>query len=323
MESSRSPRSRLSLEDLDRIFESVKNWGRWGAEDERGTLNYITPQHIRAAAGLVRAGKTVSLAIPIRTDPDPENPWPALHHMTLTGDPEMHQSVRDDPDGADEPRWNQDFIGMNYHGESHSHIDALCHCLYRGRLYNDISVASVTSRGAERGGMGVAEHGIATRGVLLDIPRLRGVPWLEPGTAIFVEELEAAEAQAGLRVDQGDVFLLRTGQGRRRVELGAWPSWDHSSNVHPTTMVWLHDRRVAVFGSDGNSETNPGPIKGSRSPNHALAIAAMGMHLMDNLELEDLATVCEQEGRWEFQCVIAPLRLRRATGSPINPIAIF
>lgn len=302
----------ISREEFDRLFEAVKNWGRWGPDDERGTLNYITPEHVRAAAALVRSGQSVSLAVPIRTEVDPENPRPALHYM-------IHTREID----TGEPRWNQDFIGIEYHGESQSHIDALCHCLYRDQLYNHIPPTSVTSKGASRGGIGVAEHGIVGRGVLLDIPRLRGVAWLEPGTAVTTEELEAAETAQGLQVGEGDILLLRTGHHRRRVELGPWPSWESSSSLHVRAMLWLHQRRVSALGADSDNEVNPSPVECLVSPIHALAIPAMGMHLLDTLQLEDLATLCAAEHRWAFQLVVAPLRLPVATGSPVNPIAIF
>ena len=155
--------ARMTADEFDRLFESLKNWGRWGTDDERGTLNFVTARQVAAAAALVRSGRHVSLALPIRTEPDPENPRPALHHMTQTSDV-----------GAGEPRWNQDFIGMDYHGESQTHLDAVCHCLYRGQMYNALPAESVTVRGASRAGLGVAEHGIVARGVLLDVPRLRG-----------------------------------------------------------------------------------------------------------------------------------------------------
>lgn len=303
---------RMTRDEFDALFESVKHWGHWGADDERGTLNYIGPDQVRAAAALVRSGRHVSLSVPVRTEADPENPRPAQFFMTLMSDVDMG-----------EPRWNQDYIGIEYHGESQSHIDALCHCLYRRQLYNDIPEASVTSRGATRGGIGVAAHGIVGRGVLLDIPRLRGIAWLEPGTAVHADELEAAERAQGVRVAEGDLLLLRTGQHRRRLELGPWPSWERSAGLHARAMRWVHERRVAVLGADSDGEVNPSPVEGVVSPNHALAIAAMGMHLLDTLQFEELAALCEEEGRWEFQCVVAPLRLPAATGSPINPIAIF
>jgi kynurenine formamidase len=306
------PSPRVSLEEFERLFEQVKNWGRWGAEDERGALNYVTPERTQAAAGLIRSGHSVSLSLTVNTEAGPDNPRPAIHYMTMQHDIDVG-----------EPRWNFDFIGIDFHGNAQSHVDALCHCVYRGALYNGESPGVVTSQGATRQAITVAEHGVLGRGVLLDIPRLRGVPWLEPGTAILPDELEAAERAQGVRVQAGDILLVRLGHHRRRLELGAWPSWDWSAGLHVSSMPWIHGRQVAVIGSDCDSDALPSPVEGVVQPVHALALTAMGMLMLDNLQLEDLAARCEAEGRWEFFCVIAPLRIAGGTGSPCNPIALF
>ena len=293
------------------------NWGRWGPHDERGTLNYLTPEHVRAAAALVRLGRTVSLSLPINTVAGPDNPRPALHHMVRTFDIPS-------PRGA--TQFATDFMGSEVHGNCKTHLDALCHNAYKGKLYNGKSTDSVTSQGATILDITSYAHGIVGRGVLLDIPRLRGVKWLEPGEAVTREELEASERAQGVSLQEGDIFLFRTGHHRRRLEFGPWDSGyegEGRAGLHATAMLLLHERKVAAFLPDGDGEAVPGHVEGVGSPIHALQIAAMGMACADNLQFEDLIGECTQEGRWEFMIVAAPLRLPGGTGSLFNPIAIF
>jgi kynurenine formamidase len=159
--------------------------------------------------------------------------------------------------------------------------------------------------------------------VLLDVPRLRGVAWLEPGEHVFTEDLEGAEREQGLSVAEGDILLIRTGHAKRLLELGAWDTDSTKAGLHPSAAPFLADRRVAALGSDGNNDTTPSPTEGIDFPIHALALNAMGIHLLDYLQFEDLATACAREGRWEFLFVASPLRVIGGTGSPLNPIAIL
>jgi len=307
----------MSAREFDELFKKVCNWGRWGSDDERGTLNYITPSHVRAAAGLVRSGRSVSLAVPINTVAGPDNPRPAVHYMVQTYD------VKSD---LGEPQFLLDYLASEFHGDCHTHIDALCHIAYKGKLYNGKSASSVTSHGPGFMDITTYAHGIVGRGVLLDIPRLRGVKWLEPGEAVTRGELEAAEKAQGVRLGEGDIFLFRTGHHRRRLELGSWNNGydgEGKAGLHATTMLTLHERRVGAFLPDGDGETVPSNVEGVAYPIHTLQIAAMGMACADSLQFEELVKVCEEERRWEFMVVIAPLRLPRGTGSLFNPIAIF
>jgi kynurenine formamidase len=309
--------ARISAQEFDQLFQKVSNWGRWGPDDERGTLNYISPVHVRAAAALVRSGRSVSLAIPINTVAGPDNPHPAVHHMVQTYDVLSELG---------EPSFALDYLASEFHGDCHTHIDALCHIAYKGKLYNGKPVSSVTSRGPTLMDITAYAHGIVGRGVLLDIPRLRGVKWLEPGEAVTREELEAAEKAQGVRLGEGDIFLFRTGHHRRRLELGPWNNGydgEGKAGLHATTMLMLHERKVAAFLPDGDGETVPSNVEQVAYPIHALQIGAMGMACADSLQFEELVRVCEEEHRWEFMVVIAPLRLPRGTGSLFNPIAIF
>jgi len=307
----------VSRKEFDELFQSVCNWGRWGADDERGTLNYITPDHVRRAAALVRSGRSVSLAIPINTVAGPDNPRPAVHYMVQGYDICSHLG---------EPQFATDFLASEFHGDCHTHIDALCHIAYQGKLYNGKSVGTVTSQGPTIYDITTYAHGIVGRGVLLDIPRLRSVKWLEPGEAVTAAELEAAEKAQGVSLEEGDIMLLRTGHHRRRLELGPWNNGydgEGKAGLHVFAIRLLHERKVAAFLPDGDGETVPSNVEGVAYPIHALQIAAMGMACADSLQFEELVKVCEQEKRWEFMVVATPLRLPGGTGSLFNPIAVF
>jgi len=307
----------VSKADFERLFQAVRNWGRWGPDDERGTLNFIQPLHIRRAAALVRSGRSVSMAIPINKTAGPDNPHPAIHYMVQNFD--IHSDLG-------EPQFSMDFLASECHGDCHTHIDALCHIGYKGKLYNGNPVSTVTSRGPTLQDLTAYAHGIVGRGVLLDIPRLRGVKWLEPGEAVCTAELEAAEKAQGVRLGEGDIFVFRTGHHRRRLELGPWNNGydgEGKAGLSIETVLWMDAHKVAAFFPDGDGETVPSNVEGVAYPIHALQIAAMGMACADSLQFEDLIKVCEEEKRWEFLVVAAPLRLPGGTGSLFNPIAIF
>jgi kynurenine formamidase len=169
----------------------------------------------------------------------------------------------------------------------------------------------------------VAGAGIVGRGVLLDIPRVRGVPWLEPGDHVTADDLIAAEAAQEVRIEPGDLLFVRVGHRSRRQALGPWDAAKARAGLHPAALELLAERRIGALGSDGNNDTAPSAAEDVDFPVHVLAVNAMGLHLMDWLQFDDLVAVCEELNRWSFLCVVAPLRLRAATGSPVNPIAIF
>jgi kynurenine formamidase len=228
--------------------------------------------------------------------------------------------------GSGSLRFATDFIGMQFHGDSHTHIDALCHIAYRGQLYNGLPATSVTTSGADVLDITEYGQGVVGRGVLLDIPRLRGVPWLEPGTAVTRAELEEAERSQGVSLGPGDLFVFRTGHHRRRLELGPWDNGytgEGKAGLHVDAMPLLHERQIAGFLPDGDGETVPGTVDGIAYPVHPLQITAMGMLASDSLNLEELAEACAEEQRWEFLVVLAPLFVPKATGSPFNPIAVI
>lgn len=306
-----------SIEEFDHLFESVKNWGRWGPADEFGTLNLITPSRVAEAATLVRSGRTVSMSLPVNTAAGPDNPHPAVYYMAQGFD------VGAESGG---PQFATDFIGMEFHGDCHTHIDALCHIAYRGRTYGGRPSSVVTTRGATVLDIARYAHGIVGRGVLIDVPRFRGVPWLEPGEAVDRQEFEAVEAAQGVRLREGDVLVFRTGHHRRRLELGPWDNGyggGGKAGLHVDVIPLLHERGVAAFLPDGDGEAVPSTVDGVDYPIHALQIAAMGMACADSLNLEDISAACAEQGRSEFLVTVAPLRISGATGSPFNPLAVL
>jgi kynurenine formamidase len=295
----------MSEAELRALFEQVSNCGRWGADDQRGALNYIGAPEVTRAASLVREGRTVSLSRNFPTAPGPENPWPAQHHMVIAGD---------DPcvPGVDGLEVSTDYIGIAFHGMACSHVDALCHVFTQGRMYNGHPATDVKSTGARRNTIMAMKDGVVGRGVLLDVPRALGAAYCE---------LEATERALELQVEKGDLLMIRLGRDVRRAEAAdqVVPGLD------PRVTAWLHARQVAALGGDGVHDPIPSGVvhRDWAMPIHMIALAAMGLHLLDNLDLEPLARVCRELDRWAFQLVLAPLRIEGGTGSPLNPIAIF
>jgi len=312
--------AKVSVAEFERIFESVKNWGRWGPDDEVGTLNYVTPEKVRAAAGLVRSGRCVSMAIPINKVAGPDNPMPASLFVV---------QGHDVPADGSKVRFGLDWLGMAAHGDAHTHVDALCHISYDGLTYNGRPAADVLrTNGAAEQDIAAYCTGVVGRGVLLDIPKVRGVAWLEPGEAVTRSELEECAAAEGVEIGEGDFLVFRTGHHRRRLELGPWdnnppPVGEGKAGLHIDTIPWMHEKRIAGFLPDGDGEAVPSVVDGITYPIHPLQVVAMGMLVSDSLQFEELATACEEEGRCDFMVVGLPLRLPGATGSPWNPIAIF
>lgn len=299
----------MALTDQDVIgyMESLSNWGRWGKDDQRGALNYITPAKRVAAAGLIHAGEVVSTSLPLPTTPGPANPRPVLHFMLGTGEnPESTGST--------------DFFGLAYHGRSISHIDALCHIFYKGRMFNGYPTNEVRPDGAHKNAIHGVREQVSGRGVFLDIAAAKGVDWLEPGTPINPEDLEAAERAQGVLVEEGDLLLVRTGRHHPNKTSDAT---DALAGLHASALPWLHERRVAVLGGDGVNDVSPSGFASIRLPIHTVAIVAMGIHLLDNQDLEPLGEACKRLGRYTFFYVVAPLYLERGTGSPATGLAMF
>jgi kynurenine formamidase len=304
----------MSAADFTALYQRLRRAADWGPADRRGALNNLTPAQVLAAAGEIRLGRTVSLEAPIESRATPDNPDPSQHQMTSPAGSQADLSGL---------TFATDRLAINIHGNADSHIDALCHVIYRALLYNGVPADTVTGTGASELSIEVAKDGIVGRGVLLDIPRLRGVRWLEPGEHVTADDLTRAEDAQQVRVGQGDLLFVRVGHRQRRAELGPWDAASARAGLHPTALEFVAERGVAALGSDSNNDTAPSAAEGVDFPVHVLAINALGLHLLDYLQFEDLVRLCGEAGRWSFFCVVAPLRLDRGTGSPVNPIAIL
>jgi len=307
------PPGQMTEAEFRSLYEQLRGQLPWGPDDRRGALNYITPAEVLAALGEVRLGRTISLAAPVEHHPAADNPDPAQHQMK-------------GPLGADAGpglAFSMDRIAMNIHGNADSHIDALCHVIFDGTLYNGVTADTVTASGAAELSIAIAADGIVGRGVLLDVPRSRGVPWLEPGDHVTVADVLAAEQDQRVQIGQGDIVLVRVGHRRRRTEQGPWDAAAARAGLHPAVLPLLAQRRIAALGSDGNNDTAPSTVAGVDFPVHVLTVNALGLHLLDYLQFTELSQACAETGRWSFLCAIAPLRLPTGTGSPVNPIAIL
>jgi len=285
--------------------KELSNWGRWGEKDEKGTLNLITAEKRIQAAALVKTGKSISLAVSMVKEENMNNGDPLIHELQAS------------------EQWAGDTYTINYHGFAHSHLDALCHLAIDGQLYNGFPADGRKPDGAEQLGIEHMKEGIFSRGVLVDIAWSKGLPYLEPGYPIMVEDLEAWEKKAGIKVSSGDILLVRTGRWTRERIEGMWKISEKTSGLHASTAKWLKERGVAVLGSDAGSDVIPSGVEGVFLPIHQLVIHSMGMPILDNLNLEDVATEAQRLNRWEFLFVGAPLRIEGGTGSPLNPIAVF
>ena len=299
-----SARSPKNADEFDQLFQQIKNWGRWGADDQLGAINLITPAKRRDALKLAKDGITVSLAHNPLTDKADDNASPFEHTMN--------------------PGNTMDTYRVSYHGYSHSHLDALCHILYKDQTYNGYARAEVnTPKGCTKLSIDNLKQGIITRGILLDMPRLKGVPFLEPGTAIYQEDVEAWEKKAGVKVSAGDVILLRTGRWARRAAVGPWAVGRNAAGFHASIAPWIKSRGVAIVGSDAASEVTPTLVEGVNLPVHTLFITAMGIHILDNQDLEQLAETASKLKRWEFLITINPMPVTGGTGSPLNTLVTF
>jgi kynurenine formamidase len=302
----------LPTEDEVRGYlDRHSNWGRWGADDHAGTVNLITPKKRREAAGLVRTGRAVSLAFPLNTVGGPGNWNPAQHYVRSTKDA------------------CGDYIGIFYHGYATTHIDALCHIFWEGQMYNGRPASEVTSLGARAAAVDAWSQGISTRGVLIDIPRFRGTPFVTNEAPVRGWEIEAAAEKEGVDLREGDAVIVRSGRPAfYEANPDLSPGIAPSPGLHADCIPVLHAKGAALLGWDmmdarpsGYRLFDEGRMAGGAV--HVLAIVFMGLPLLDNASLEPLAAACAEEGRYEFMLTIAPLHVRGGTGSPVNPIALF
>lgn len=294
--------------DFDKLMTELSNWGRWGKQDQLGAVNLITPEKKKAAFALVRDGFSVSLARNLDKIRSADNGSPFVYTMERAGTNNTGYSCADS-------------FFISYHGMAHTHIDSLCHMFYRGKLYNGFEQTNITATGAKDLGIQNLKQGIASRGILVDGPLLKGVPYLEPGAAILPGDLDAWEKKTGLKVSPGDILLIRTGRWARRDSTGPWSG--KYAGLDMTCARWLKQRDISVLGSDCASDALPSNVEGVTMPIHQLTLIAMGVWILDNCDLETLSKVAAEKHRWEFLLTVNPLAIPNGTGSPVNPIAIF
>jgi len=295
---------------LDRWMQELSNWGRWGKDDQMGTVNLITAAKRKAAAALVKEGYSVSLSSDAETVKSADNEFPFGHEMIATGN-------------DSNPMFGMDIYSTRYHGKVLTHLDALSHMFYQGKMYNGYSQQQVNRQGAQQLAVTAYKNGLISRGILMDIPALKGVKYLDLSTPIYPADLDAWEKKAGVKVGSGDIVFIRTGRWARRAEKGPWDTEAAAAGMHASCARWFHQRDVAMVGSDTHGELMPSPVPGVAFPVHQLLLIAMGTPMFDNCDLEPLSQEAAARHRWEFLLTAAPLAVPKGTGSPLNPIAIF
>lgn len=307
-------------EEVLALGERLRNWGAWGDDDEKGTLNYITPAHRIAAAQLVRRGAVFSLALPIRDGKGPMRPFPAgrfnpVHRMTVTGCVPGPYQMGGTADFTD------DLIMMGT--QTSTQWDALCHVYYGDKLYNGFPASSVDESGAHRNAIGNVREDMVARGVLLDVAALHGVTSLEPGHQIMSDELAACRDRQGVDIRDGDMLLVRTGFMSRVVD-DDWSDF-HTlprPGLHYSTATWMKDHRISAIASDNNAVEATSDLPSLRNPFHMVALRDMGVHLGEFWYLDELAADCAEDNVYEFMLVAPPLYIERGAGSPVNPLAL-
>jgi kynurenine formamidase len=304
-----SPRPLVTKAEYERWQTELSNWNRWGKDDEMGTLNLITPAKRKQAAALVKEGVTVSLSSNAATEKDVDVPCPVEWAMlTATQSAAMDRIAY-----------------PCIHGAGTTHLDSFAHVFFAGKMWNGYPVSELVTKehGAARNSILTMKSGIVTRGVLYDIPKLKGVPYLEPGTRIFVEDLEAWEKKSGVKAAAGDALLLRWGRWTRRATLGPWPIIDAMAGLDNSVIPWLKKRDIAILGWE-TPDYAPHPA-GDLSPSslHNFVLTILGIHLVDRADFDALSQAAAARNRWEFMLTIAPLPIPNGTGSPVNPIAMF
>ncbi len=294
----------VTKEQYEQWKKDVSNWGRWGKDDQIGTMNLVTPAKRKAAAALVKDGVSVSLSAVPNEEKAIDNPTPYEHEMR----------------GIAIDRW-----GVSYHGVAHTHLDSLAHVNDQGVFYNGYKPDPAQVKQANRhsrNGIDNLKDGVFTRAVLYDMPRLKGVPYLNPSTPIYVEDLEAWEKKTGVKVGPGDAFLLRTGVWTKRKAVGSYERGRMGTDpgLDPSVIPWLKKRDVAIVGSEHPLYLSPSPILGAA---HDFSLVYLGIHLVDNADLDAVSAAAAARSRWEFLLTMAPIPIVGGTGSPINPIATF
>jgi kynurenine formamidase len=294
-------------------MKELSNWGRWGDKDELGAANFITTDKRKQALALARDGVTISLAHDIVQEKAADAPT-ILERTVVNVAPNV---------ALDRLQYSG-----TYHGVSHSHLDSVdCHIMVDGKGYNGVSMDEIkTAGGCPRGSIHALKDGVVTRGILFDATRLPGKAtpqgWLEPGTAIHREDLEALEKIQRVKVSPGDVILLYTGRWKRRAARGPWPTAEGFAGYHIDVAYFLKERGVSFIAADGPNDVSPSGLPQGVGL-HQLALVAMGVSIFDNLDFERAIEQARRLNRYEFLFMAAPLRIEKGMGSPLNPLAVF
>lgn len=317
-----------SVDTVRELSATYSNWGRWGDDDERGTLNHVTPEHVARAAGSIRSGKRISMSLPMdATGPQVNGGFGGrfnpIHLMFRDGGDISMGTVVDEFYGGNDRhlRGTDDLIIMAL--QSSTQWDALAHIFFDGHMYNGLTPDTVTSKGARRGAISQATDQMAGRGVLLDVAHVKGVDALEPGYAITADDLRAAEEAHGVTVGQGDFVMVRTGMmGERK---GSWG--DYAGGPAPgmglESIPWVAERDIAGLAVDTwGMEVLPNQTPDVFQPLHCVFIVGMGLWIGEIFDLEELAADCREDGQYDFFFCAPPLPFTRAVGSPVNPMAI-
>jgi kynurenine formamidase len=296
-----------TLAEFDALFMQISNWGRWGKNDQLGAASLVDDAKRKQAASLVKLGLAMSIAHNVITEEAPDNQGPFTHKINPMRGPVLTDSYQ-----------------IGGHSGTATHMDAMCHILYKGSSYNGYSQSEVINeQGCTKLDINAMKNGVMTRGVLFDIPRLKGVAYLEAGSPIYTEDLEAWERRTGVKVTSGDAVLVRTGRWTRRAEKGPWDLLKLNAGLHPSTATWFKLHDVAFLGTDVPDGVQPLAFEGVPFPVHTLLITGLGMTFLDEVDLEELAATAARLKRWDFMLTVAPMPFPGGTGAPINPIAVF
>ena len=317
-----SATNRLSATDILEVAHSVRNWGRWGENDELGTLNLIDADCILAAVALVRQGKVISCALPY----DDNGPQNGSYGRVNP----MHFMLQD---GGDAAIGAQDHLaGLKYADDAiymplqcGTQWDALSHVFYDGKMYNGYPQELVTSKGTSISGIEKMSEKVVGRGILLDLPRHLGVEWLEPGRGVSAVELQNCAEQVEVDVGRGDIVLVRTGAITMARQTGTWGTYPggDAPGLSLSAARWLCERQVAGVATDTwGMEVRPNETDEIFQPLHVVLIVNAGMLVGEIFDLDKLAVDCAHDRIYEFLFVAPPLPFTGAVGSPLNPLAI-
>ncbi|MEE9608058.1 MAG: cyclase family protein [Myxococcota bacterium] len=314
---------KLDAQTVREWGKRYSNWGRWGEDDQRGTLNFITRERVLAACAVPRTGRVISCALPFDQN-GPQSGLAGRHNP-------IHTMLAD---GGDALAGAQDFLpgGFNYADDTvtmplqcGTQWDALAHVFYDGKMYNDRDVRLVTSSGALANSIDRIADGVVGRGVLLDMPHLRSVPWLEDGTSIMPSDLDACAEAFGVTVEPGDILLVRTGKMTRCLHEKSWKGYcgGPAPGLSVHCARWIYEREIAAVATDTwGVEVIPNETPDCFQPLHMIALRNTGLLLGEIFQLDDLAQDCREDGNYAFLFTAPPLPITGAVGSPINPLAI-